>query len=186
MNKILVVVDMQNDFLTGSLANESAVKVIPNIKREIESGKYTHIIFTRDTHTEKYLETQEGRRLPFVHCVAGTWGWNVCDELLNSNFGIIEPMFLNKPTFGFKDWVDYFDQNYLIGDDSEFTFTGTCTDICVVSNALAVKAAFPEATVKCIADCCAPLFGLPKNQESALTVMNSCQVEVIRPVEPKE
>ena len=183
VNKILVVVDMQNDFLTGTLANESAVKVIPNIKREIESGKYTHIIFTRDTHTEKYLETQEGRRLPFVHCVAGTWGWNVCDELLNSNFGIIEPMFLNKPTFGFKDWVDYFDQNLLNGDDSEFTFTGTCTDICVVSNALAVKAAFPEATVKCIANCCAPLFGLEKNQESALTVMTSCQVEVIRPTE---
>ena len=69
MNKILVVVDMQNDFLTGSLANESAVKVIPNIKREIESGKYTHIIFTRDTHDQNYLETQEGKRLPFVHCV---------------------------------------------------------------------------------------------------------------------
>ena len=167
MNKILVVVDMQNDFLTGSLANESAVKVIPNIKREIESGKYTHIIFTRDTHTEKYLETQEGRRLPFIHCVAGTWGWNVCDELLNANFGIIEPMFLNKPTFGFKDWVDYFDQNLLNGDDSEFT------------NALAVKAAFPEAQVRCIADCCAPLFGNPELQKSALNVMGSCQVDVI-------
>ena len=178
-NKILVVVDMQNDFLTGTLANESAVNVIPNIKREIESGKYTHIIFTRDTHTEKYLETQEGRRLPFVHCVAGTWGWNVCDELLNANFGIIEPMFLNKPTFGYKDWVDYFDQNYLIGDESEFTFTGTCTDICVVSNALAVKAAFPEAQVRCIADCCAPLFGNPELQKSALNVMGSCQVDVI-------
>lgn len=181
VNKILVVVDMQNDFLTGTLANKSAVKVIPNIKREIESGKYTHIIFTRDTHTEKYLETQEGKRLPVTHCIAGSWGWNVCDELLNSNFGIIEPMFLNKPTFGYKDWVDYFDQNYLIGDESEFTFTGTCTDICVVSNALAVKAAFSEAPVKCIADCCAPLFGDPQKQESALTVMESCQVEVIRP-----
>ena len=75
MNKILVVVDMQNDFLTGSLANESAVKVIPNIKREIESGKYTHIIFTRDTHTEKYLETQEGKRLPVTHCIKGSEGW---------------------------------------------------------------------------------------------------------------
>ena len=103
MNKILVVVDMQNDFLTGTLANESAVNVIPNIKREIESGKYTHIIFTRDTHTEKYLETQEGKRLPVTHCIAGSKGWNVCDELLNSNFGIIEPMYLNKPTFGYKD-----------------------------------------------------------------------------------
>lgn len=180
MNKILVVIDMQNDFLTGTLANESAVNVIPNIKREIESGKYTHIIFTRDTHTEKYLETQEGKRLPVTHCIIESKGWDVCDELLNSNFGEIEPMFLNKPTFGYKDWVDYFDYHYLNGDESEFTFTGTCTDICVVSNALAVKAAFPEAPVKCIADCCAPLFGDPKRQEAALTVMESCQVEVIR------
>ena len=179
-NKILVVVDMQNDFLTGTLANESAVNVIPNIKREIESGNYTHIIFTRDTHTEKYLETQEGKRLPVTHCIFGTWGWDVNSELTGANSGTIEPMFLNKPTFGYKDWVDYFDQNYLIGDDSEFTFTGTCTDICVVSNALAVKAAFPEAQVRCIADCCAPLFGDPKRQESALTVMESCQVDVIR------
>lgn len=180
MNKILVVVDMQNDFLTGSLANESAVNVIPNIKREIESGKYTHIIFTRDTHTEKYLDTQEGKRLPVTHCIAGSWGWNVCDELLNANFGIIEPMFLDKPTFGYKDWEAYIYQNGINGNDSEFTFTGTVGSICVVSNALAVKAAFPEAPVKCIADCCAPLFGDPKRQEAALTVMESCQVEVIR------
>jgi len=180
MNKILVVVDMQNDFLTGTLANESAVNVIPNIKREIESGKYTHIIFTKDTHLSNYLETQEGKKLPVVHCIYGTPGWEVCDELLNSNFGEIEPMFLNKHTFGYSDWGYYFDCNDLNGDDSEFTFTGTCTDICVVSNALAVKAAFPEAQVKCIADCCAPLFGDPKRQESALTVMESCQVDVIR------
>ena len=183
MNKILVVVDMQNDFLTGSLANESAVKVIPNIKREIESEKYTHIIFTRDTHTKDYLNTQEGKRLPYVHCVIDTWGWQVCDDLLNANFNGVEPMFLNKPTFGFKDWVDYFDNNYLMGEDAEFTFTGTCTDICVVSNVLAVKAAFPEAQVKCLAECCAPLFGNPAFQEAALTVMNSCQVDVIRPIE---
>ena len=180
MNKILVVVDMQNDFLTGSLANESAVKVIPNIKREIESGKYTHIIFTRDSHTENYLNTQEGKHLPVTHCIIESKGWDVCDELLNSNFGKIEPMFLDKPTFGYKDWVDYFDQNHLNGDESEFTFTGTCTDICVVSNALAIKATFPEASVKCLEDCCAPLFGDPKRQEAALTVMESCQVEVIK------
>ena len=184
MNKILVVVDMQNDFLTGSLANESAVNVIPNIKREIESGKYTHIIFTRDTHTEKYLETQEGKRLPVTHCVMGTDGWKVCEEIVSSKFPKdVWTSFLNKPTFGYKDWNKFFEDNGLNGEDSEFTFTGTCTDICVVSNALAVKAAFPEAPVKCIADCCAPLFGDPKRQESALTVMESCQVEVIRSTE---
>ena len=180
MNKILVVVDMQNDFLTGSLANESAVKIIPNIKREIESGKYTHIIFTRDSQTDIYLNTQEGKYLPVTHCIIESNGWDVCDDLLNSNFGEIEPMFLDKPTFGYKDWVDYFDQNHLNGDESEFTFTGTCTDICVVSNALAIKATFPETSVKCLADCCAPLFGDPKRQEAALMVMESCQVEVIR------
>ncbi len=181
MNKILVVVDMQNDFLTGTLANESAVNVIPNIKREIESGKYTHIIFTRDTHTEKYLETQEGKRLPVTHCVMGTPGWQVCDALIDSNFTKdVWTSFLNKPTFGYKEWNKFFEDNGLNGENSEFTFTGTCTDICVVSNALAIKAAFPEAQVKCIADCCAPLFGDPKRQESALTVMESCQVDVIR------
>ena len=179
-NKILVVVDMQNDFLTGTLANESAVNVIPNIKREIESGKYTHIIFTRDTHTKNYLNTQEGKLLPVPHCIYLTNGWEVCEELEDADFKGIEPMFLDKPTFGYNDWDAYFDFNYLEGDDAEFTFTGTCTDICVVSNALAIKAAFPEAKVKCLADCCAPLFGDPKRQESALTVMESCQVEVIR------
>lgn len=177
MNKILVVVDMQNDFLTGTLANESAVNVIPNIKREIESGKYDHIIFTRDTHQKDYLETQEGKKLPVEHCIQNTWGWEVASELPTGGDNVL---FLNKPTFGYNDWIGYFDANYLIGEDSEFTFTGTCTDICVVSNALAVKAAFPEAQVKCLADCCAPLFGDPKRQESALTVMESCQVDVIR------
>ena len=90
MNKILVVVDMQNDFLTGSLANESAVKVIPNIKREIESGKYTHIIFTRDSHTENYLNTQEGKHLPVTHCIIESKGWDVC--VMNSSIPILEKL----------------------------------------------------------------------------------------------
>jgi len=178
MNKILVVVDMQNDFLTGSLANESAVNVIPNIKREIESGKYDHIIFTRDTHRESYLETQEGKRLPVEHCIKDTWGWEVTSELPTGGKNVY---FLNKPTFGYNDWYDFVTHTLAVdGNEAEFTFTGTCTDICVVSNALAVKAAFSEAQVKCIADGCAPLFGDPKRQESALTVMESCQVDVIR------
>ena len=176
MNKILVVVDMQNDFLTGSLANKSAVKVIPNIKREIESGKYTHIIFTRDSHTENYLKTQEGKHLPVLHCITGFWGWDVCDELLNSNFGEIEPMFLDKPTFGYKDWVDYFEQNHLNGDESEFTFTGTVGSICVVNNALIIKSQFPESTVKCLSDCVADLSESDKN--ATLTVMKNSQIEV--------
>lgn len=177
MNKILVVVDMQNDFLTGSLANESAVKVIPNIKREIESGKYTHIIFTRDSHTENYLNTQEGKHLPVTHCITRSWGWDVCDELLNSNFGEIEPMFLDKPTFGYKDWETYLYQNGINGNDSEFTFTGTVGSICVVNNVLIIKSQFPESTVKCLSDCVADLSESDKN--AALTVMKNSQIEVL-------
>lgn len=184
MNKILVVVDMQNDFLTGSLANESAVKIIPNIKREIESGIYDHIIFTRDTHDENYLNTQEGKRLPYVHCIVGTVGWNVCYDLQSSVYEAEIPAhYLNKITFGetTDGWIKFFKRIMkLDGNLCEFTFTGTCTDICVVSNALAVKSAFPNAPVKCIADCCAPLFGDPVRQEAALTVMTSCQVDVVR------
>ena len=177
MKKILVVVDMQNDFLTGTLANESAVNVIPNIKREIESGNYDHIIFTRDTHKDYYLKTQEGRRLPVEHCIVNTWGWEVTSELPTNGNNVY---FLDKPTFGYRDWYEFLIRTVHTDYDPEITFTGTCTDICVVSNALAVKAALPEAQVKCIADCCAPLFGDPKRQESALTVMESCQVDIIR------
>ena len=177
MNKILVVVDMQNDFLTGSLANESAVKVIPNIKREIESGKYTHIIFTRDSHTENYLNTQEGKHLPVTHCIIESNGWDVCDELLNSNFGKIEPMFLDKSTFGYKDWETYLYQNGIDGNDSEFTFTGTVGSICVVNNALIIKSQFPESTVKCLSDCVADLSESDKN--TTLTVMKNSQIEVL-------
>lgn len=178
MNKILVVVDMQNDFLTGTLANESAVNVIPNIKREIESGKYTHIIFTRDTHTEKYLETQEGRKLPVSHCIFGTDGWMICDGLMNADFGEVTPMYLNKPTFGYKDWETYLYQNGIDGNDSEFTFTGTVGSICVVNNALIIKSQFPESTVKCLSDCIADLSESDKN--ATLTVMKNSQIEVIR------
>ena len=177
MSKILVVVDMQNDFLTGALANKSAVRIIPNIKREITSGYYDHIIFTRDTHDENYLETQEGRRLPVVHCVYGTDGWKVCDELFKPALESKTPTTLiDKPTFGFKDWGEEFK----FDENDEITICGTCTDICVVSNALALKAAFPEATVRCLAKCCAPLFGSRKKQNSALDVMESCQIDVIR------
>lgn len=178
MAKILVVVDMQNDFLTGSLANESAVAIIPNIKREIESGYYDHIIFTRDTHKQDYLETQEGKRLPVAHCIEGTWGHEVCEELTRPAIksGNHTSSFINKLTFGYNDWEEY----YFYGPEDEITICGTCTDICVVSNALALKAAFPETTVRCIADCCAPLFGSEEKQNSAFSVMESCQVDVIR------
>lgn len=183
MKKILVVVDMQNDFLTGSLANESAVKIIPNIKNEILCGNYDHIIFTRDTHDEDYLNSQEGKKLPVVHCIENTNGWNVCDELLDAAKSM-PYSFYDKHTFGARNWTECFISDIDWGDTNinncDITLVGTCTDICVVSNALRLKTEFSESNVNVIANCCAPLFGDANRQESALTVMESCQVNVIR------
>lgn len=176
MSKILVVVDMQNDFLTGSLANESAVAIIPNIKREIESGYYDHIIFTRDTHHDNYLETQEGKNLPVVHCIEGTWGWEVCDELMSAHEGSAKVHFVNKPTFGYKDW-DKMSLHINDIETSEITFVGTVTSICVCSNALIFKSIYPDTSVNCISNCCAGLND--ENHKSALEVMKSCQIDVI-------
>lgn len=176
MKNVLIVVDMQNDFLTGTLANESAVQIIPNIVEEIKSGKYDHIIFTRDTHTTNYLNTQEGELLPVEHCIINTPGWNVDDELIKeAQLTGLSIEFIDKPTFGYNNWGSVFNNQ---SDIEEVTFTGTCTDICVVSNALAVKAALPEVKVSCIAKCCAPLFGSEELQNSALNVMKSCQINV--------
>ena len=172
MNKILVVVDMQNDFLTGSLANESAVNVIPNIKREIESGKYTHIIFTRDTHTEKYLETQEGRRLPVVHCVKGSFGWQIREGL-----EAIRPCtVIDKPTFGSSELGVLLAQRDLDEKIGSITVIGLCTDICVISNALLIKAFLPETPIVVDAACCAGV--TPESHKNALEAMKMCQITI--------
>lgn len=180
MSKILIVVDMQNDFLTGSLANESAVKVIPNIIKEFESKEYSNIIFTRDTHCgENYLSTQEGKLLPLLHCVKNSKGWEICDELSSSVLSLGVPFsVVDKPTFGFNGWHDTILSD-IVKEDTEIVFVGTCTDICVVSNALIIKALFPENKVTCISSCCAPLCGMADKQEAALSVMKSCQINVI-------
>lgn len=181
---ILVVVDMQNDFLTGSLANESAVAIIPNIIREIESGVYDRIIFTRDTHHENYLETQEGRKLPIPHCIEGTMGWQVTNSLTFIALAAKATIeFLDKPVFAYGHW-DAWLTEHSISHDSTFTFTGTCTDICVESNTASLRGVCPEAEIRCIADCCAA-YGLKPderilNQEAALRVMENRQVEIIR------
>lgn len=175
MSKILVVVDMQNDFLTGTLANESAVKIVPNILREIKSGDYDRIIFTRDTHNENYLNTQEGKNLPVIHCIHGVGGWRITDELHSPAWRSQIPVTsIDKYTFGYKDWG----KRFKFDENDEITITGTIASICVVSNALILKATFPETPMRCIADCVADLTEEKKN--AALSVMESCQIEVIR------
>ena len=174
MKKILVVIDMQNDFLTGSLANPSAVDIIPNINRELNSGKYDKVYFTKDTHNENYLKTQEGKNLPIEHCIESTYGWEISSKIdtpVN-----VHREYLCKDRFAYQDWEEIL--KYI--PDCEIYLTGTCTDICVISNALAIKDANPEVVVKCIADCCAPLGGDESKQNAAFSIMESCQIEVIK------
>lgn len=166
--KTLIVVDMQNDFIDGALGTEEAQSIVPNVKRKIEeySARGDEIIFTRDTHSDGYLETNEGRHLPVIHCIEGTHGWQIANGLRANNRGYI---YINKPTFGWKYWNSH---NF-----EEVELVGLCTDICVVSNALILKAMFPEINITVDASCCAGV--TPETHKAALQTMKMCQINVI-------
>ena len=167
--KHFIVIDMQNDFCTGALANKDAVAIIPRIKAELQAAKAekANIIFTRDTHSEDYLETGEGKHLPVKHCVKDTEGWQVVPELMEETDE--NTLFIDKLHFGYNGWEEF------IKEGDEVVICGTCTDICVVSNSLAIKA-IENVEVTVIADCCA---GLTKeSHEAALKVMECCQCNI--------
>lgn len=169
--KLLIVIDMQYDFIDGALANKDAQAIVKDMSKYINEFD-GEVIFTQDTHDKNYMESQEGKFLPIPHCIKDSEGWKVHQDLLdarkNNDYKLLE-----KPTFGYKDW-DKVLSNY---DIDEIIMVGTCTDICVVSNALAIKAVLPETSVSVIASLCA---GLTKEKhEAALEVMRSCQVKVI-------
>lgn len=183
MKKITIVIDMQNDFLTGTLANPSAVSIIPSVLNEIKNADY--VMYTRDTHEENhYFETQEGKNLPVLHCVAGTWGWQIVNELNPLNVPEVYDynwFIVDKPTFGYVSIWNNGKFAQLINENGqenvEVTFCGTCTDICVVSNAMIVKSLYPDMVVNVKADACAGL--TPEKHQSALDVMSSCQINII-------
>ena len=167
MRNILIVVDMQKDFVTGALASAEAQAILPEVKAKISeydrAGK--EIIFTRDTH---------GKHLPIPHCIKGTDGWQICAELTD---GIAsEYKTVDKPTFGFLGWKDVIASEAADGSDLDIEMIGVCTDICVVSNALILKALYPEATVRVDAGCCAGV--TPEAHAAALVTMRACQVDV--------
>lgn len=166
MKKTLIVVDMQKDFIDGALGTKEAVAIVENVRKKI--AKYQangdEIIFTRDTHQPNYLETNEGKHLPVEHCIEGTEGWQIGEGL-----EVEGAIYIDKPSFGFMNWKDY--------DLEEVEIVGLCTDICVVSNALIIKATYPEIRVSVDASCCAGV--TPESHEAALTTMKMCQVEVI-------
>lgn len=172
--KVLVIVDMQQDFISGSLANPAAEKIVDPICNLIEKEKYDKIILTRDTHDENYLNSPEGKKLPIEHCVEQTSGWCVDDRILKALRGK-KYTYENKHNFGFTGWsMCYGSFN---NENIEITLCGTVTSICVVSNAIIMKAQFPNATIKVIGDLCADI--TPENHEAALAVMKACQIEVI-------
>ena len=172
MRKILLVIDMQNDFIDGALGTSEAVAIVDRVVEEI--GKYPagDIIATRDTHGENYLDTQEGRNLPVTHCVKGTSGWELNPKIAAAlkNAAIID-----KPSFGSKELAEQMAQ-MAQREELDITLVGLCTDICVVSNALLIKAFLPETPVRVIADCCAGV--TPESHQAALKTMQMCQIQI--------
>lgn len=179
-NKLLIVVDMQNDFVTGSLANPAAQAIIPNIIDKLKAKDYSYLIFTRDTHQKNYLETQEGKNLPVEHCIEGTKGWEIVPELQEFTKGAF---MVDKPSFGYKDWqrklTELFDnENNQPGDfPEEIEIIGTVSSICVCSNATLLKSFFPEIPIIVDSSCCADLS--EEGQKSAINVLKSQQIKVI-------
>ena len=164
MKRFLVVVDMQKDFVDGALGSVDAVAIVPGV-----------IFITLDTHFDNYPETAEGRKLPVPHCIKGTEGWqldkNVTCALSDREYTAVE-----KPTFGSLELPRLIEAS-ADGDDFSIEIIGLCTDICVVSNALVLKANFPEIPISVDSACCAGV--TPQAHEAALATMRSCQIDVI-------
>ena len=172
MKDVLIVVDMQNDFIDGALGTAEAVSIVPNVVEKVKSFPGT-VIFTRDTHTENYLSTQEGRKLPVTHCVKGTPGWQIRDELE----ALRNADAVDKPGFGSTALAHMLASMDKAEGLSSVTLVGLCTDICVISNAMLIKAALPEVPVIVDAACCAGV--TPASHKNALEAMKMCQIDII-------
>ena len=171
--KILLVIDMQNDFIDGALGTPEAKKIVPKVKERIEQyrAEKEAIIYTRDTHKDNYMETQEGKNLPVPHCIYGSHGWNIAEELYVEPYTII-----NKGTFGSTWLPEYIISNYR-NRISSIEIVGLCTDICVISNAMILKAFLPEVPIIVNSSCCAGV--TPESHKNALEAMKMCQITVI-------
>ena len=175
MKKILVVIDMQNDFIDGALGTPEAVAIVENVKAKILSYPKENVFATRDTHHQYYMDTQEGRNLPVPHCIRGTDGWQIRPEIAEL---IFPDHIIDKPTFGSTQLAKLMEVLERREEDGiEIELVGLCTDICVVSNALLLKASMPETPISCDASCCAGV--TPAKHEAALETMRSCQIQII-------
>ncbi len=170
MKKILIVIDMQNDFISGSLANAQAQAIVSPIAALVKTFD-GGVLLTRDTHGADYLSTPEGKKLPIPHCIEGTEGWQVAEEIAQAAADKPNVRYLDKPTFGCLD-------GWELDGVAEALMVGTCTDICVVSNALILKAKYPALKLSVDASLCAGL--TPQKHDAALETMQSCQIEIVR------
>lgn len=173
MRKILVVIDMQKDFIDGALGTKEAAAIVDNVVDKIKIYPAENIYATRDTHREDYLNTNEGRHLPVVHCVKGTDGWQI-NERVAKALGNIK--IIDKPTFGSVELAEMLKSENK-KEKLEIELVGLCTDICVVSNALLLKANMPEINISVDSKCCAGV--TPESHRAALETMKMCHIEVI-------
>ena len=171
MQDILIVVDMQNDFIDGALGTAEAVAIVPKVAEKVRGFKGT-VIFTRDTHGESYMQTQEGRNLPVPHCIKGSRGWEVCPALEPLRTGLT----IDKPTFGSAELGKVLLELDTKEPVGSITLVGLCTDICVISNAMIAKAFLPEVPVTVDAACCAGV--TPESHRNSLSAMKMCQVRI--------
>jgi nicotinamidase-related amidase len=174
--KILLVIDMQKDFITGALGTKEAEEIVSKVRDKISEYKNmgNPVIFTRDTHAENYLDTEEGRNLPVVHCIEGTPGWELASELEAA-----DSLVVNKPSFGSLKLAELIKEKYVRdgAEQPELELVGICTDICVISNAMILKASFPEAKISVDASCCAGV--TPQSHANALEAMKMCHIKII-------
>ena len=170
--RVLVVIDMQNDFIDQALGTKEAVGIVGNVAKKIK-GFDGKVIYTKDTHGENYLDTQEGRNLPVTHCVRKSEGWQITSALPVAEDAVI----FEKPTFGSKELGIYLEDLAKKEDIEEIEVIGLCTDICVISNALLIKAFLPEVKITVDSKCCAGV--TPESHKNALEAMKMCQINII-------
>ena len=176
MRKFLIVVDMQNDFVSGMLGSADAITVADNILTRIQREPYDYVIFTQDTHYEDYLTTHEGKKLPIKHCVKHSDGWEII-SMLSKEFGY-SPYCVEKEGFGYTHWITTLKTFFGFNQKEDIIeIVGLLSDICVISNALELRSLFPEADIRVIRDCVA---GTNKEKNlAALSAMESCHIDII-------
>lgn len=181
---VYIVVDAQNDFATGALGSKEAEDALPYISNVVNHALHTNgvLVYTHDTHFDDYLDTQEGRNLPVIHTIFGSWGWRIVDAVSVMPTEHNRVKHINKEDFGYNDWNYFFEDlcNEYKEDIEAIVICGFVTDICVIVNALSIKTVLPEVPMKVIAKACAGT--TPEAHEAALRVMKSCQIEVMQEI----